>query len=184
MSARGFFDESWLDAFHPGAILKIEGLMDTTQTILLVDDSENDLILMRLAFERAEFKNPLQVARNGEEALVYLSGEGVYHDRAKYPWPGLVLLDLNMPKKNGFDVLKWMRGHSLLKRMPVIVLTASVRVEDVEMAYDLGANAFLVKPASMEQLVAMCRSLRDWLQYNHFPFFDANLARQPFRRGG
>ena len=143
--------------------------MNEMRTILLVDDSENDLILMSLAFKKAQFDCPLQMVYDGEEAIAYLEGDGNYGDRDKYPLPDLVLLDLNMPKKNGFEVLTWVRAQPALKRLPIMILTASIRTEDVELAYDLGANSFLVKPAAIEDLIAMLRCLKDWLQYNHFP---------------
>lgn len=143
--------------------------MNAQKIILLVDDSEDDLMLMRMSFKKAEFNNPLQEVRNGEEAIAYLKGEGAYADRNKFPLPMIMLLDLNMPRKNGFDVLAWMRTQPALKRITIIILTASMRIEDVERASDLGANSFLVKPSDLNDLVAMLRSLRDWLAYNHFP---------------
>ena len=143
--------------------------MNQEQTVLLVDDSENDLLLMRMAFQKAEFNNPLQVVRDGEEAIAYLKGDGPYKDRLKYPLPGVVLLDLNMPKKTGFDVLAWARSQRGLKHIPIVILTASMRLEDVERAHDLGASSFLVKPPAIEDLVSMIRCLRDWLRMNYLP---------------
>lgn len=143
--------------------------MNEKQTILLVDDSEDDLFLMRTAFKKAEFESPLQEVRNGEEAIAYLKGDDPYSDRNKFPLPAVMLLDLNMPMKNGFDVLTWVRTQAGLKRLSIIVLTASMRAEDVERAFDLGANSFLVKPSSLEALATMIRCLRDWIQINHFP---------------
>ena len=139
------------------------------KTILLVDDSENDLLLMRFAFKKAEFDTQLQVVHNGEEAIAYLKGEGAYSDRSQYPPPAVMLLDLNMPMRNGFDVLAWARSQPAFKRLSIIVLTASMRTEDVERAFDLGADSFLVKPGTLDELIAMIRCLCDWLQHNHFP---------------
>jgi len=147
------------------------------QTILLVDDSENDLWLMRVALEKAHFRNPLQVARNGEEAIAYLKGDGRYSNRAQFPFPAVVLLDLNMPMKSGFDVLQWVRAQPALKRLTMIVLTASMRLEDQERAYELGVQSFLVKPNAMEDLVDMMRTLRDWLEINHFPPLNSAVGR-------
>lgn len=144
-------------------------MINNNQTILLVDDSENDLFLMRRAFEKAEFNNPLQEVHNGADAIAYLKGEEPYDDRSKHPLPILMLLDLNMPMKDGFEVLQWLRAQPGLKRLTVAVLTASMRAEDVNRAFDLGANSFLVKPGRMEDLISMLRSLREWLRYNHFP---------------
>lgn len=143
--------------------------MNQNQTILLVDDSENDLFLMRAAFQMANCDIPLQEARNGEEAIAYLKGEGPYADRNQYPLPTVMLLDLNMPRMNGFDVLAWVRAQPGLKRLAIIIMTASMRVEDVEQAFDLGATSFLVKPSDLDTLADMMRCLGDWIQINHFP---------------
>ena len=153
--------------------------MNEQQTILLVDDSENDLILMRRAFKKAKCNSPLQEVRNGEQAIAYLKGEGPYRDRDKFPLPAVVLLDLNMPKKNGFDVLTWVRVQPGLKRLAIIILTASKRSEDIELAFDLGATSFLVKPIDLEELATMMRHLCDWVQINHFPVLDEVGANKP-----
>jgi CheY-like chemotaxis protein len=143
--------------------------MNLEKIILLVDDSENDIELLRRAFRKAEFNRPLQEVHNGEEAIAYLKGEGIYSDREKYPLPSLMLLDLNMPMKNGFDVLSWVRTQPAFRRLSIIILTASVRPEDVERAFALGASSYLVKPSNLDALVSMMRCLRDWIQINHFP---------------
>ena len=128
------------------------------QIILLVDDSDD-----------AHFKAALQTVNNGEAAIAYLRGEGIYGNREKFPLPTVMLLDLNMPKVNGFNVLTWVRTQPGLRRLSMIILTASSRQEDIERAFDLGANSYLVKPATMAGLIAMIRCLRDWLDYSHFP---------------
>jgi CheY-like chemotaxis protein len=149
--------------------LTVGNYMDQKQTILLVDDSEDDLSLMKHACQAAHFKPSVQTLSNGEEAITYLKGEGIYVDRAKFPLPTVMLLDLNMPRVSGFDVLAWVRTQPVLKRLSIIVFSASSRLEDVERAFDLGANSYLVKPSSVAALIAMMCSLRDWLEYNHFP---------------
>jgi CheY-like chemotaxis protein len=143
--------------------------MNEKQTILLVDDSDDDVSLMKHACRSAHFKASLQTVNNGEEAIAYLKGEGVFANRDKFPLPTVMLLDLNMPKVNGFGVLTWVRTQPGLKRLSIIILTASSRQEDMERAFDLGANSYLVKPAAMAGLIAMICCLRDWLEYNHFP---------------
>jgi len=143
--------------------------MSEEQTILLVDDSANDLILMRTAFKKAGCTIALQEVHDGEQAIAYLQGEGPYCDRIKYPLPVIMLLDLNMPKMSGFDVLAWVRAQPVLKRLAIVILTASMRNEDVERAFDLGAPSFLVKPSELETLAAMMRCLCDWVQINHYP---------------
>jgi CheY-like chemotaxis protein len=152
--------------------------MTSQQTVLLVDDSENDLTLMQAAFRKAGLNSPLQMVHNGEEAMAYLKGEGPYTDRNKFPLPAVILLDLNMPMKNGFDVLEWLRSHRpAFERISTIVLTTSMRPEDVERAFDLGANSYLVKPSALEDLITMIRCLHDWLQINHFPPLNAHVQR-------
>lgn len=143
--------------------------MTGRQTILLVDDSQNDILLMRMAFDKAEFDSALQEVHNGEQAIAYLKGEGIYSDRNQHPLPLLLLLDLNMPMKNGFDVLGWVGAQPVFKHLPIIILTASMRPEDVERAFDLGASSYLVKPGNIDALEAMVRCLRDWIQINQFP---------------
>ena len=143
--------------------------MDDKQTILLVDDSEDDLLLMKHACEAAHFKPAVVTITDGEAAMAYLSGEGIYSNRAKYPLPTVMLLDLNMPRVSGFEVLTWVRAVPGLKRLPIIVFSASTRTEDVERAFEIGANSYLVKPCSLAALIAMMCCLRDWLEYNHFP---------------
>ncbi|MEY2429727.1 MAG: hypothetical protein QOJ40_2612 [Verrucomicrobiota bacterium] len=151
--------------------------MNRRQTILLVDDSENDIFLMRRAFKKAEFDTLLQEVHNGEQAIAYLKGEGVYGDRSTYPLPSVMLLDLNMPMKNGFDVLRFARAQPELNRLSIIILTASMREADVEQAYDLGASSYLVKPSTIDALADMIRCLRDWIQINHFPPLNEMVAR-------
>src|SRR5438046_8644154 len=142
--------------------------MEPKKPILLVDDSKTDLDLIVSAFQKAQFKNPLQMVRNGEEAIAYLKGDAPYSDRNKFPLPGAMLLDLKMPKKNGFDVLSWWRTQSGLRRITVIILTASMDLGDIERGLELGAHAFLVKPCDLNELIEMIRCLRDWLKINHF----------------
>lgn len=137
--------------------------------VLLVDDCEDDALLMRVVFKRAGFTQPLQRANDGEEAIAYLAGEDRYADRTRFPWPEVVLLDLNMPRKNGFEVLEWMLQHGTFKRTHVHVLSASSRPEDIARAYELGVNSYLVKPGNLDGLVAMARCLFAWTRISHFP---------------
>jgi CheY-like chemotaxis protein len=128
-----------------------------------------DLGLMRDAFKQAKCNHPLQEVPNGEEAIAYLKGEGMYRDRNRFPLPIVMLLDLNMPKKNGYDVLAWVRAQPDLKRLAIFILTASLRNEDVERAFYLGATSYLTKPSNLETLAAMMTCLCGWIQINHFP---------------
>src|SRR5579862_6332072 len=144
--------------------------------ILVVDDSENDLLLMRRAFKKAEFDLPFATVVGGEQAISYLSGEDKFSDRENYPLPTVMLLDLNMPGTSGFEVLHWIRNHSHFGRLCVFILSASMRKEDVEKSFDLGANAFLVKPADLRELIGLMKSLRDWIHLDQFAAGVGELA--------
>jgi CheY-like chemotaxis protein len=143
--------------------------MNGQQTILMVDDSEDDLMLMRTAFEMAEWESPLQSVGNGEDAMAYLIGKGPYSDRRKFPLPIIMLLDLNMPKMDGFEVLSWVRSQPGLKRLAIMILSASTRTDDVVSAFDLGATSYLVKPSGLDELTGMLDCLRQWIRINQFP---------------
>ena len=153
--------------------------MNEKQTILLADDNEDDLMLMRFAYKKAGIHPTLHEVHDGEEAIAYLKGEGIYADRDKYALPSVMLLDLKMPKINGFEVLEWVRTQPHIRRISIMILTSSMRIEDVERAFDLGANSFLVKPGTLEELTTMIQRLHDWLEINHFP-----PLNEVVRRGG
>src|SRR3989442_654748 len=114
--------------------------MPDISVFLLAEDREDDIILIRRAFHKAHLLNPVQVVRDGEETIAYLKGEGRYANRAEYPLPALLLLDLKMPRKDGFEVLRWIRQEPGLRSLRVVVLTSSDRLQDVNLAYQLGAN--------------------------------------------
>ncbi len=138
--------------------------------ILLAEDSEDDVLLIRRAFRHANIVNPLQVVKDGEEAIAYLRGDGQYANRAEYPLPELLLLDLKMPKASGFDVLRWLREQPGLKALRVVVLSSSEQVRDVNMAYRLGANSFLVKPVDFRDLVELTQAIHGyWLWLSKAP---------------
>jgi CheY-like chemotaxis protein len=144
--------------------------MARTATILLVDDDSNDALLVRKAAQKTLEGIPISVVNNGQEAIEYLKGQGVYADRAKYPFPDIILLDLKMPVMNGFEVLRWVRAQPKLKRLPVIVLTGSVHEKDTKAAYEEGANSYLVKPANFNDLVETMRNVGDfWLGGTKLP---------------
>lgn len=127
--------------------------------ILLVEDDPNDALLIQRAFRKANLMNPMKVVEDGEEAVAYLSGRGVYADREEYPLPTLILLDLKLPRKSGLEVLEWMREQPGLKRLPVVVLTSSREAPDINRAYELGANSYLVKPGGFDDLLEMVRTV-------------------------
>ncbi len=127
--------------------------------VLLAEDDLNDVLLTRRAFATARLANPLIVVRDGEEAVAYLKGERRYADRRRYPLPILLLLDLNMPKVNGFEVLEWLRQQPSLLRLPVAVMTSSDSDPHVTRAYELGADSYLIKPPDAEALLALVQRL-------------------------
>jgi len=132
--------------------------------ILVVEDREDDILLIQKAFEKAAVQNPVHFVRSGDEAVAYLSGEWKYANRAEYPLPVLVLLDLKLPGMDGFEVLAWIRRQDGLRALPVIVLTSSRDLSDVNRAYQLGANSFFVKELEFQDSVELSRLLQNyWL---------------------
>ena len=148
--------------------------------ILHVEDDEAYAFLLQMVFERAGISNPVQVAQDGQMAIDYLAGEGAFADRGKYPLPCLVLLDLKMPKVNGMDVLAWIRRQPHLKKLVVVVLSSSAQPEDVERAYELGANSYIEKPIELERTQEIVNLLKGWwLGYNHFAPIDVARPGAP-----
>jgi len=144
--------------------------MPEQAVILIAEDREDDVLLVKRAFVKANVPNPLYVVRNGEEAIWYLKGEGKYSDREEYPLPALLLLDLKMPIKNGFEVLKWIREQPALAALRVLVLTSSDSLRDVNLAYKMGANSFLVKPLEFENYRQLGSLIRNyWLRLSEAP---------------
>jgi len=138
-----------------------------TRTILLVEDDANDVYFMKRAVQDAEIHDSLQIAPDGQEAVNYLGGLGQYADRQRFPIPCLVLLDLKLPRVMGFEVLKWIRQQPALKTIIVIVLTSSDLGPDIDLAYRLGANSYLVKPAAPHKLTEMLTRIKQyWLELN------------------
>src|SRR5882672_1875339 len=121
--------------------------------VMLVEDSEDDILIIRRAFQTAAIPNPMHVVRDGEAAIAYLSDTGKYTLRDEYPLPALVLLDLKLPGMDGFDVLRWIRQTPGLMALRVVVLTSSDNIRDVNTAYQLGANSFMVKDLDFQNTV-------------------------------
>jgi len=139
-------------------------------TILLVEDDPNDVLLIRRAFDKAGVVNPLSVVSSGEEAVSYLRGEGKYADRKEYPLPVIILLDLKMPRMNGFEFLEWLRAEPEFKKLIVVVLTSSRETPDINRAYEVGANSYLVKPVQMDDLIRIVKELHlYWLVLSKRP---------------
>lgn len=120
--------------------------------VLMAEDSEHDVRAVQRVWNKSGIRNPLVVVKDGEECLDYLLHRGSYADPASSPRPGVLLLDINLPKVDGFEVLERIKQTPGLRRMPVVVLTTSSRDEDRLRSYDLGANAYITKPVGMEKL--------------------------------
>lgn len=149
----------------------MELTMTPVHTILLVEDDPNDILLTQRAFRKANLSNAaLQIVSDGDAAIAYFSGTGEYVDRDRYPLPVLVLLDLKLPRRSGHEILAWLRQQPELRRIPVIILTSSKQNGDINQAYDLGANSYLVKPVGLPPLVEVVQSLNlYWLLLNEQP---------------
>lgn len=138
--------------------------------ILIAEDNEDHAFLLRRALKKSAVVNPVFVVSDGEETIAYLKGEGKFSDRYEYPLPGLLLLDLKMPKKNGFEVLEWIREQPFLRRLRVVVLTTSDNPADIDRAYDLGANSFMVKPMEKQQFQEVTNAIKGyWLWMSAAP---------------
>jgi CheY-like chemotaxis protein len=150
------------------------------QTVLLVEDDENDVLFMQMAMEHAGIANRLHVVEDGAQAIDYLSGKGDFADRARHPLPVLILLDLKLPHVMGMDVLKWIREKPDFDMTVVIVLTSSQHRTDIQAACSLGANSYLVKPSNPLALNNMMDLVkRYWLTLNH-PTASTATTTPPF----
>lgn len=139
-------------------------------TILMADDDEDDRLMTKEAFEEARLANELRFVEDGEELMDYLYRRGEYTDAATSPRPGLILLDLNMPRKDGREALKEIKADPDLKQIPIVVLTTSKAEEDIYRSYDLGVNSFITKPVSFEGMVYVITTLAQyWFQIVRLP---------------
>lgn len=139
-------------------------------TILMADDDRADRMMAEEAMEEAKLINDLRFVVDGQELMEYLRREGKYDDPSISPRPGLILLDLNMPKKDGRKALEEIKADEDLKRIPVVVLTTSKAEEDVLRSYDMGSNSFITKPVTFEGLVEVMRSLSNyWFEIVKLP---------------
>lgn len=139
-------------------------------TILMADDDEEDLLLAKRALEACRLANDLHCVRNGEELLDYLYRRGDYAELATSPRPGLILLDLNMPRKDGREALQEIKAHPDLRHIPIVILTTSKAEEDIYRTYDLGANSYITKPVTFNSLVEVMQSLgRYWFEIVDLP---------------
>jgi len=135
--------------------------------ILLVEDNKDDVGLIEKVFEEAKIRNNLHIAEDGEEAMLHLHGEGKFSGS---PRPDIILLDLNLPKKDGREVLKEIKEDDNLKNIPVVILTTSNAEKDILRAYDLHANAYITKPLDFDQFIKAVGSIENfWLEIVNLP---------------
>jgi CheY-like chemotaxis protein len=138
--------------------------MEKKPVILLVEDNEDDVLMIRKAFDKGQIDNPLFVVSDGGQALAYLAGTAAFADRRTYPLPDVILLDLALPGMDGFAVLRWVRAQPQLADVPVVVLTGLQSAQNLERAYSLGANSFLTKPEDFQDVVKLVREFAaEWL---------------------
>jgi CheY-like chemotaxis protein len=149
-----------------------------TQTVLVVEDNANDVLLLQRAMRKAQWVNAVQVVVDGDAAVAYLAGDAPYDDRARHPLPGLMLLDLKLPRRSGLEVLAWLRAQPGLLSLPVVVLTSSREHKDVHQAYQLGANSYFVKPGAPHEFQAIVAVMHSYWRANELPTLAA-----PWRRG-
>jgi len=141
-----------------------------TRTILLVEDNPSDVALTKRALAKGHIANELIVAEDGQEALDYLLGNGAYAGRDPSDMPNLTLLDLKLPKVPGLEVLRQIRNHPILRRMPVVILTSSNEEQDLATGYDLGVNSYIRKPVDFKQFTTSIEQLGlYWLVMNEAP---------------
>lgn len=138
--------------------------------ILMAEDDPDDRLLVREAFEESRLLNELRFVEDGEELLEYLRRQGSYADAESAPKPGLILLDLNMPRKDGREALREIKADPDLRRIPIVVMTTSKAEEDIFRSYDMGASSYISKPVTFERLVELMKSLGNyWIEFVELP---------------
>jgi len=140
------------------------------EVILLAEDNDDHVTLILRAFRKAALINPIVVVRDGEEVVQYLRGVGKFENRDEYPLPSLLLLDLRMPNMDGFEVMEWIRQHQFFNPLRIVVLTTSEDMRDVNRAYQLGANSFLIKPLDLGGFSAIASAIQGhWVWLSKAP---------------
>lgn len=146
-----------------------------SSNILLVEDDDNDVFLIKRAFRKLNLPHSLHLVEDGEAAINYLQGREPYNQKDNFILPELILLDLKLPRISGLEVLQWIRQQPDLKRMPIVILTASRESIDINKAYDLGVNSYLVKPVNFNEFLEMLSTLNSyWLKFNENPALQIN----------
>lgn len=158
--------------------------METPALILVAEDDPNDIMLLRRAFYKAGVEVPIRFVRDGQEVVDYLEGKPPFEDPHESPIPTLLLLDLKMPRLNGFEVLEWLHRQAFLHRLPVVIFSASSEPEDRRRAYSLGAGSYVVKPQDPEEFMEVIQLLkRYWVDIN-YPPPDLATERAPTHNAG
>jgi CheY-like chemotaxis protein len=155
--------------YASSVLVFVQRANDSTMTpagaILLVEDNDDDVFLMKHALTSAGISNPIFVVETGQLAVDYLSGTGEYQERSRFPMPVIVFLDLKLPLMSGHEVLAWIRGQRQLETLLVVVLTSSDEPSDVRRSYSLGANSYLMKPLTARQLVDLSKAFNwSWME--------------------
>jgi CheY-like chemotaxis protein len=151
--------------------------------VLIAEDGEADVELLRRSFNQAGLHVPMHIVGDGEECIAYLSGVGRYMHREEYPLPDLLLLDLKMPRKNGFEVLKWLRSQPGFSALRVVVLTTSERIRDINEAYALGANSFLTKPLNFVDFTNTIQAMYNfWMEHSKKPQIERPPLKNPMAK--
>lgn len=145
--------------------------------ILLVDDDPKDVFLVRHALTECGLAQCLNTAESVEEAILYLKGEAGFGDRQHFPFPNVILTDLKMPFMGGFDFLRWLRSQKQFTFVPTIILSNSRQAADVQLAYELGANAYMVKPTDLQHLVQLLRLTYEYWRNCECPCDFAKFSR-------
>lgn len=154
--------------------------MNDQPVVLIAEDSDNDVAMLRRAFRQASVTAPIQYVSDGEQAIAYLHGDGKFARRDEFPLPDLLLVDLKMPRKNGFDVLEWLRDQPSLRHLRVVVLTTSDELRDVNRAYALGAASFLTKPVNFVEFRDTIQAMYNyWVALNRKPEIERPPKRNP-----
>jgi CheY-like chemotaxis protein len=154
--------------------------MNDQPVVLIAEDSDNDIAMLRRAFRQASVTAPIQYVSDGEQAIAYLHGDGKFARRDEFPLPDLLLMDLKMPRKNGFDVLEWLRDQPSLRHLRVVVLTTSDELRDVNRAYALGAASFLTKPVNFVEFRDTIQAMYNyWVALNRKPEIERPPKRNP-----
>ena len=158
-------------------MVRISDMAEDRPTLLVVEDSEDDIFFIERIFKQIGARCDLQFVRDGVEAVDYLAGRDKFADRSKYPLPTIILMDLKMPRMNGFEVLEWIQRQPEIKLIPTVVITSSTLQEDVTRAYRLGANAVMNKPVDKESLTQMLKTFHIyWTDFVEMPEVKAASA--------